>query len=114
MEAYTMSFPGNEPLPIACTLSTDARAARTSAIDHLFQQAVHIQDLDDGYALAFPADDEWARTLFDFIVAERACCAFFTFTLTFPAPHDAIWLSLRGANGVKEMLSVTFANLRAG
>ena len=62
------------------------------------------QELPDGYRFTFPARDEDARDLLQFILAERACCPFFTFELAFPSPHQAIPLTVRGREGVKEIV----------
>jgi hypothetical protein len=99
---------------IACTLTLGEQDLREHDVAALFAQAIQTRELPDGYALAFPAAADSAHTLLDFIVVERACCPFFTFELTFAAPHDAIWLTLKGAEGVKEMLAATFPHLMTG
>lgn len=53
------------------------------------------------------------RTLLDFIVEERACCRFFTFELTFPAPHDTLWLTLSGGDTVKDLIGAMFPRIIA-
>ena len=97
-------------IPLACTLSTDERRARGREIGELFGRATAREELPDGYALAFPGGDDEAQALLAFIVAERACCPFFTFELSFPSPHEQIWLRIRGeAAGAKEMIRADFA-----
>ncbi|HEV8193103.1 MAG TPA: hypothetical protein VGP82_16700 [Ktedonobacterales bacterium] len=96
------------PLPIACNLSADELQARHGEVEALFAAASGVRELLDGYDFAFPADAQAAHALLDFIVEERACCPFFTFTLTFAAPHDAIWLALRGGEGVKDFVRGSF------
>jgi hypothetical protein len=65
--------------------------------------------LPDGYSFAFPAEGDCGRDLLEFILSERACCDFLTFELSFPSPHEYIWLTLRGGEVVKEFLAGSFA-----
>jgi hypothetical protein len=100
-----------EPV-IACSLNQEQLELREQDVAALFAQATQTRELPDGYALAFAAGADMAHALLDFVIAERACCPFFTFELTFAAPHGAIWLSLRGPHGVKAMLAETFPSLK--
>ncbi len=95
-------------LPIACNLSGDELQARSGAVEALFASVSQVRELPDGYDFAFPADANTAHTLLDFIMEERACCPFFTFTLNFATPHEAIWLALRGGEGVKDFVRQGF------
>jgi hypothetical protein len=76
----------------------------------LFARATGVEELPDGYRFAFPARAGEAQDLLRFILAERACCPFFTFELTFPSPHRAIYLSVRGGAGVKEIVQAGAAS----
>ncbi len=98
------SRPSDTVLPIACKLSSDELRARRGGLETLFGAVRQVRELPDGYEFAFPADATTARALLDFITEERECCSFFTFTLTFATPHDAIWLSLQGREGVKDFV----------
>ena len=105
------SFSPTQEPAIACSLNQEDLELREQDVVALFAQASQIRELADGYTLAFPAGADSAHTLLDFIIAERACCPFFSFELTFAAPHEAIWLSLRGPEGIKALLAETFPNL---
>src|SRR5262245_11539904 len=100
--------PDSTRLPLACTLSADELQARHGDVAALFAAISRVRELPDGYDSAFPADAQAAHALLDFIVEERACCPFFTFTLSFIAPHDTIWLALRGGEDVKEFVRTSF------
>lgn len=92
----------NADLPIACTLTADEQAAWGVGMGRtVFEGYDEVRELPDGYALRYPGDARWARTLTDFIVHERACCAFFTFALTFEPNHGRIWLHLSGSAEIK-------------
>ncbi len=100
----TIASASNVPAPIACTLTERELRVRQQEVTPLFEHIVKVCELSDGYAFAFPPDASRAHDLLDLVLAERACCAFFTFELTFPAPHDAVWLSLRGSAEIKEFV----------
>jgi hypothetical protein len=102
-------------LPIACSLSADELRARGDEVAGLFGHVARVQELPDGYAFAFAGDASRAHDLLDFVVAERACCPFFTFDLTFPSPHELVWLQLRGGAGVKDFVrEAALAKVPAG
>jgi len=96
------------PLPIACTLSDEERGGREGEVDALFARIAAVRELPDGYAFAFPPESGVAHALFDLILAERACCPFFTFELAFPSPHERVWLRMSGGEEVKEFVRGSF------
>jgi hypothetical protein len=98
------------PAPIACTLTEQELRVRQEEVTPLFGHVTAVRELPDGFAFAFPPDPGRAHDVLDLILAERDCCAFFTFDLTFPTPHDAIWLSLRGSAEIKEFVRGGFLN----
>jgi hypothetical protein len=104
----TMASAGNASAPIACTLTEAELRTREQEVSPLFEHITRARELSDGYAFAFPPDASRAHDLLDLILAERACCAFFTFELSFPAPHDAVWLYLRGGDEIKEFVRGSF------
>lgn len=94
-----------DPVELACTLSDSQLSERKDgALAELIAGAEETTALSDGYELRFPGSDEWARTLAEFIAAERECCAFFTFELVFQPQHGPISLRLRGPDGVKDFM----------
>jgi hypothetical protein len=91
-------------IPLACSLTAAELKDRGEEIDVLFARAHTLRELPDGYGFAFPGGDETAQDIVQFIVAERACCPFFTFEMTFPSPHASVWLFIRGREGVKDIV----------
>jgi hypothetical protein len=91
-------------VPLACSLSAAELRVRGAENAALFARSHSAQELSDGYSFVFPASEECARDLLEFVLAERACCPFFTFELTFAAPHESIQLAVRGREGVKEIM----------
>jgi hypothetical protein len=99
-------------LPLACTLSAaELRERGEDVVAPLFARAHRLQETPDGYRFTFPAEAESVRDLLEFILSERDCCPFFTFELSFPSPHESVWLTLRGGDGVKEFVAGSFATL---
>jgi hypothetical protein len=99
-------------LPVACTLSAaELRERGADVVAPLFARAQRLQETPDGYCFAFPAEAGGVRDLLEFILSERDCCPFFTFELAFPSPHESVWLTLRGGEGVKEFVAGSFAAL---
>ena len=92
-------------IPIACTLASDALENRqATALTELFSFVTETKELDNGYAFCFLGSGDMASQLFEFIQAERQCCAFFQFDLTFTPQNGPIWLSLSGDAGVKAFI----------
>src|SRR5262245_11330675 len=91
-------------VPLACSLTAAELSVRGEEIAALFAQAENVHELADGYRFAFPAGEDSARQLFEFVLAERNCCPFFTFELAFTSPHQSIELAIRGREGVKEIV----------
>jgi hypothetical protein len=91
-------------VPLACSLTAAELRVRNAENGTLFAQAERVEELTDGYRFVFPAGEEEARRLLDFVLAERACCPFFTFELAFASPHRSIDLTIRGQEGVKDIV----------
>jgi hypothetical protein len=78
----------------------------------IFTEYAEARELPDGYALRYAGDDAWAESLVAFVIHERGCCPFFTFTLTFEPNHGAIWLHLTGNGEVKGFVEQMIARAR--
>lgn len=97
--------PSTSELPIACDLTEQQQQRRREALaSDIFKNFQQADELEDGYAFRYPGDEAQARSLLDFIMFERKCCAFLTFELVFEHGQGSIWLRLRGAEGVKEFI----------
>jgi len=104
-----MTTDGLVDVPLACSLTADELRARGEENGTLFARVRDVKELPDGYRFTFPAEADGVPELLRFILAERACCPFFTFELTFASPHQAVWLTVRGREGVKEIVRDGFA-----
>ena len=90
---------------IACRLSPGGFSARMGEIETLFSVNEEIRELEDGYAFRFPGDADWGAKLLRFIEAERQCCRFFRFELSFEPNHGPVWLRVGGSEEVKSFLT---------
>ena len=100
---------GPGEIPLACSLTASELSVRGEENASLFAHAEGAEELSDGYRFTFPAEADIVTDLLQFVLAERACCPFFTFELTFPSPHQAIYLTVRGQEGVKEIVRASVA-----
>ena len=93
--------------PLACNmLALDAEGRkRHKAVSEQMRAAVkEVQDLPDGYAFRFPAEESTILLVSEFIARERLCCPFFRFELVAEQEDGPLWLRLRGREGVKEFI----------
>jgi hypothetical protein len=100
--SITLSSDEMSDMPLACSLSAQDLRERTGENTMLFARARARTELADGYCFTFAADE--AQDLLGFVLAERACCPFFTFELSFPSPHEVVLLTVRGGAEVKEIV----------
>lgn len=99
--------------PLACNVTGAALAERGNEVKNLFAEAEQVREVEDGYAFRFPGSDEQAARLLQFTLAERRCCPFFTFELTFEPTEGPIWLRLRGSAAIKEFIASGWAEIIA-
>lgn len=94
--------------PLACNmLALDAEGRkRHKVVSERMRAAVkEVQDLPDGYAFRFPAEESTILLVSEFIARERLCCPFFRFELIAEQEDGPLWLRLRGREGVKEFIA---------
>ncbi len=109
------SGPKREALPLACSLSEpDLAKRRQELAENVSGGVLKVDELEDGYAFAFPGNAEWATRLIELVNAERACCPFFAFELIFEPDLGPILLKVTGPKSVKEFIETELAALRAG
>jgi hypothetical protein len=94
----------NTDIALVCSLTPTELEVRGGEISLLVTHVVAVEELSDGYRFAFSGEAEQLPDLIAFVLAERTCCPFFTFELTFPSPHENTWLTIRGRDGVKEIV----------
>ncbi len=96
----------NEKTPgmaIACSLQNKALAARKEKLQQLiFSKAEEVIELEEVLRFTFPSSERFSLQLIKFINAERQCCPFFTFQVTFMPEGGATLLEVGGSRQAKE------------
>lgn len=93
-------------ISIACRLTDAQLQERRQTVLHKLGFAIQeTQELSDGYAYRFPADDDTLEELTNLIRLERQCCPFFTFRLTATPNDGPFWLEVTGPDEAKEFLA---------
>lgn len=96
-------------LPVVCSLSPEARAARREGLLSQLAARVEAQDeLTDGYRLRFAASADVLQLIARAVEAERQCCQFLRFTLTVEPAGGPMVLDLTGPPGTREFLAALF------
>jgi hypothetical protein len=89
-------------------LSTEERKRWLSLHEKLRVTRREVRELPDGYAYRYASDAGVIREIAEFITFERRCCPFFEFNVAIERDAGAIWMSLRGPEGVKEFIRSEF------
>lgn len=101
----------NDDAPFACNpsaLSKDERVRYSALTKQLIAEKQEIKELPDGYALRFASTSQSIKDVAEFITYEKLCCPFFDFDLVVERNDGALWLELRGREGVKEFIKAEF------
>lgn len=91
-------------IDIACSLSVAEQAERGEEWGRLLADAEVVTELSEGYGLRFPNRDAWVTRAVEVIIAERKCCPFFAFSLTFEPGGGPLWLHISGPGEVKSFI----------
>ena len=90
---------------LTCKLTTpELRKRKATVIASLKKQMLQKKELINGYAYKFKGTDAVLDELSSFIKTERACCDFFVYSISISGDKSEAWLSLTGAEGVKEFI----------
>jgi DNA-binding transcriptional MerR regulator len=89
--------------PIACTLSTDDRAARGEEWAALLKRATARGAVDDGIDITFQAAAGLTGRIAELAAREQQCCSFFEFTLDIAAA-GRVTLRVRAPQEAQPML----------
>ena len=93
-------------MPIACSLSPNALAARRAGLlPGLAARAAAVDELPDGLRLRFTPADGILSEIAQVVEAERQCCRFLQFDLRVEQDGGPITLLLTGPPGSREFLS---------
>ena len=96
-----MDKPQAEEVNIACNMGAiapDERMAHATKAENIFQAALEIREIADGYAFRLPLEDAMLIQAAEWMAKERLCCSFFSFRLLL---SDSLWLEIAGTEEVK-------------
>ena len=100
-----------EEAPFACNpkaLDQDQRARYKIVTAQLLAAKQEVHELPDGYALRFDSSAQNIKDTAEFITYERACCPFFDFEISVEKNNGALWLKIKGREGVKAFIKDEF------
>jgi hypothetical protein len=78
----------DEALALVCNVPQAGRDQRRVDAMSVVERATDVREIENGVVLTFEGSPDTARTVVDFALAERDCCAQFTYSILF-APHAA-------------------------
>jgi hypothetical protein len=96
-------------LPIVCTLTPDARAARRDGLlSELLRHAQDREMLPNGLRLTFAPTVETLSTIARAVDAERHCCRFLRVAIIVEPDGGPIIVELSGPPGTREFVAALF------
>ena len=101
----------DDALGLVCTLPGSERAPRSVTLRDIISHARGWTELETGVALRFDGSDEVARLVFDLIVAERVCCAQFSYTMCFDPQHTSLELRVESPIAFRAALKDLYLEL---
>ena len=95
-------------IPIACNpnaIPLEKREQHSALAQEIFGSATERKELANGYAFQLPT--ALLRQIAEWMPLEQLCCPFFDFGLELRHTGE-LWLSLTGAEGVKDLVRAEF------
>ena len=81
---------------------------RSPEVKTLLGRATARTELSDGIAVDFTPDDATARTVLEFVLAERCCCAHFVYEIRFTPEAARLTLVVRASGDYLEALKAMY------
>lgn len=100
---------GSENSFRACTLTNSELVERKRTLLPAIRPFIEdIKELENGYLIQSPNDDDLLPKLLEVIDLESRCCSFIEFNLKIDANNGPIWLQLTGQKSTKEFIRKNF------
>jgi hypothetical protein len=93
-------------LPIACNFRAFNEEQQTKyreLLSKLRKSKIKTDDLPDGFAFHFPDKNEMIMDITEFILLEKICCPFVTFSILL-GNNNPVILTMRGSKTIKDVL----------
>lgn len=97
-------------LGLVCSLPAGERPERRASIQAVVSQAISWRELENGVSFSFDNSDAIARSLLDLVLAERHCCAQFTYSIVFEHQHQPIELRVQASGQLVRLLKGLFVS----
>jgi len=96
--------------PLACNLGvfSPKERARYDELRAALLAAAHVERANGGYAVRLPGDDETLRAVAEWVLLERRCCPFISFSISFGDAGQPLRVALTGDAAVEEVLRTEF------
>jgi len=101
----------DESLALVCGVSGTARSERRVSVMGVIELSTSVDEIENGVRLGFDGSTATAKTLFDFVLAERECCAQFTYTVSFEPPATATELRVTSCDQLVPALKNLYLGL---
>ena len=98
-------------MALVCTLPAPEQGERRVSVHDVLSRATSSRELESGVAFLFENTDDAARSLLDFVLAERNCCAQFRYAILFEPEHAPIALRVEAAGALVQPLKDLFLGL---
>lgn len=85
-------------------LTPEERVRHHELAQAIAEAKLETKELADGYAFRLQETKVSVADLAEWVEAERKCCPFFDFAISLGREGGALWLTLRGAEGVKDFM----------
>jgi hypothetical protein len=119
MPTKSRSLPQARPeldsaMALVCAIPASDRAGRRVTVQSVVSHAVSSRELETGVAFRFEGDEDIARDLLDLVLAERTCCAQFSYAIDFEARLGAIELRVEGVGQLVQPLKDMYSAFTTG
>lgn len=95
----------------ACNMAALDAEEKTRVLDLLEElkaKRLEVKEMPNGFAFRYAMDADTFLQAAEFITLERRCCSFFEFELSIEKEGGAMWLRLKGPEGVKDFIKIEF------
>jgi hypothetical protein len=96
-------------MALVCSLPSAGRTERRASVQAVISQATTSREIENGISFSFENSDDVARSLFDLVLAERNCCAQFTYSIRFERDHRPIELRVEASGLAVPLLKYVFS-----